>query len=205
MDVVIGKLLKEMSLVFPTTDDMIRHLTDSAKSMMVLPLFFEEDDEPKLPPSKMWILSVANTFLNNPFNNSLNLEAISNGDIHPPNVVKDVLDPLGMFGASMNLVRSWRVKLPGSCGMCYSTPTGNTTFHPVPINPSVERDDMDTYIGAYHLFKTKKESVCPGDRLVLMIRVQPHLLFGLLTHMEIMLEKDVEAFYSDVTSGIFKD
>lgn len=40
-----------------------------------------------------------------------------------------------------------------------------------------------------------------GDRLVLMVRVKPHLLFGLIVHMALMFEKDVEAFYLDVTSS----
>ena len=197
------------SYVFPTTDEMVKHFTESARFMMAmpvkLPVMGDEEDEDDVPrsqpkPPTMLILSVANNTGESTSTIRNNLDAIARGEIRIPSMVEDILHPLGVFGQSMNLVRSWRVRLPGR--------GKGGDFHPMPIESTPERDNSSTYLGAYHLVRTvKKESedeeemVCPGDRLVLVVRMKPSLLFGMIVNMGVMLEKDMEPFYSDVTSS----
>ena len=120
-----------------------------------------------LPDPVVMVLSVVNNLGadGNDSSESIrnNLDAISRGDIRIVSAIVDIFEPLGLFGHSMNLIRSFRIRIPGMGDhRCMDS------FHPVPIDMNPRQDDMNTYLGAYHLVKTIKgcsldeNGVCPG-------------------------------------------
>lgn len=146
----------------------MRHLTDTARMMMLVNVFDSEDTF-ALPSPKVLVLSVAN----GPDEVRENLDAISRGDIRIPSIIVDIFEPLALFGHSMNLVRSFRIKFPGMM----ESGSNDENYHPVPIETSVRQDDTHSYIASYHLVKTTKGScldengVCPGEFLDVSLMV----------------------------------
>ncbi len=196
-----------MALTFHTTHAMVDHLFEIGKSMMMLPMpmpCMNMDDfwgrRRELPDmvNRLEMCVVGEGTGTNDEVRS-NLEAISRGDLRVPMIFKDVLGRLAEFGHDTNLIHGFNVKFPGSSfpmgmgmGIEYREPWV------VPIGDSVENDDLYTHLGKFYLNKTIKACamgedgrVCHGDRLVMLVRVKPHLLFGLIVSMGVFLEKDI--------------
>lgn len=180
------------SLTFATTDSMVAHVLHACQNRMQRDrmLVIKRNTSERHPSDDVMLnLSVGSTLLN--------LEGMASGDIRMPSVMVDLLEPMGRFGHAMNLVSQWEVRVPGCHrrGSPLRVDRENTML--MPICTSEFDDHNYSYIAMYHLNQTNKGAnmdwgdVCRGDRRVLVIRAKVFLLFGLIVHAGVMLDKDV--------------
>lgn len=177
------------SLTFATTDSMVTHVLHACQDRMLRDKMLASECCPS--DDVMLNLSVGSTLLN--------LEGMASGDIRMPSVIVDLLEPMGRFGHAMNLVSEWGMRFPG----CHRR---GSQFHSMRERPVImpictsELDDHNySYIATYHLTRTNKGAnmdcwggdLCRGDRRVFVVRAKVFLLFGMMVHAGVMLDKDV--------------
>lgn len=173
--------------VFPNTDAMLGHCTDTAKSMLNL---FPS----RVSPPQRMVLGVAPTPPDMPLP----------GMPRVPIVHSDVIEPIASFGLSMGLVSGWWVQAPGVYSHM-SPPTTHGTTHGegdgegvvMPLGGLGYNDHTHTYLACFYLSRTMKGShldqggLCRGDGHAFVVRARCHLLFGLAVHMGFVLQKDL--------------